>query len=251
MLLRPLCRFLFCAILIAAGSASAQTITVSAAISLREAMIELGPMFSAAHPGVEVKFNFGSSGALLTQIGRRESVDVFTSADLATMNLAASRRLIDPDTRAEIAGNQLVLIVPTARAGTQRTLRDLQNVDVRRIAVGNVSDVAAGRYARAALETQRLWRVLSPKFVFLPDVREVLGAVVRDEVDAGFVFRTDAQLAGDTVTIEMPVPLAQPVLYPIARVAASAHPEQAEQFISFMRSASARAVLQRLGFTPP
>jgi molybdate transport system substrate-binding protein len=251
MLTRWLCRFLICAICTGAGAVGAQTITVSAAISLREAMSALGAMFSAAHPGIEVGFNFGSSGAMLEQIARGAPVDVYASADLTTMNRAASRRLIDPATRTEVAGNQLVLIVPSTRNGALGTLRDLQAVDLRRIAVGSVADVPAGRYARTALEAQRLWRVLTPKFAYLPDVREVLGAVSRGEVDAGFVYRTDAMLAEDTVRIELPVPLAQPVLYPIARVTASAHPAAAERFIAFCRSAPAQAVLARYGFTPP
>jgi molybdate transport system substrate-binding protein len=116
--------------------------------------------------------------------------------------------------------------------------------DVRRIAVGSVANVPAGRYAKAALESQRLWATLTPKLVFAENVRQVLTYVGRGEVDAGFVYRSDALQAADKVRIDLVVPLAQPVLYPIARVAASKQPALADQFISFVKSAPAQPCLR-------
>ncbi|MEO7854841.1 MAG: molybdate ABC transporter substrate-binding protein [Rubrivivax sp.] len=251
MLIRWLCRCFLWSLLIGAGASGAQPITVSAAASLQDAMREIGAMFVTANPAIELKFNFASSGELLTQIARGAAVDVFASADIETMNRALSRRLIDADTRAELAGNQLVLITPTSRETGMRTLRDLLNVDVRRIGVGRVADVPAGRYAKAGLDAQRLWAALTRQLVFMSDVREVLNAVGRGELDAGFVYRTDALLEPNKVRIDLVVPLAQPVLYPIARVANSGQTVAAAKFIDFARSPPAQAVLARFGFTSP
>ncbi len=251
MLIRWLCRCLVWCVLIGAGASGAQTVTVSAAASLQDAMRELGRMFTADNPPIEVRFNFASSGDLLTQIARGTRVDVFASADLETMNRALSRRLIDAGTRTEFAGNQLVLVTPAARAAGLGTLRDLLAVDVRRIGIGRVADVPAGRYAKAALDAQRLFTPLRRQLVFMADVRAVLDAVSRGEVDAGFVYRTDALLEADKVRIDLVLPLAQPVLYPIARVVGSEQPLLAERFIAFVGSPAAQAVLARFGFTSP
>jgi molybdate transport system substrate-binding protein len=237
--------------LLGPAAALAQPLTVSAAASLQDAMREIGKSFSAQHPGVELNFNFASSGVLLTQIAQGAPVDVYASADQETMNRAMSRRLIDPSTRAEFAGNELVLISPASRPASLGTLRDLLRSDVRRIAVGSVASVPAGRYAKAALDSQRLWATLTPKLVFAENVRQVLAYVGRAEVEAGFVYRSDASQATDKVRIDLVVPMAQPVLYPIARVASSTQPVLAGQFIAFVKSAPAQAVLARHGFTSP
>lgn len=72
-------------------AAAAQQITVSAAASLTDAFKELGPKFEAAKPGATVRFNFAASGVLLQQIGQGAPVDVFASADQATMAAPPSR----------------------------------------------------------------------------------------------------------------------------------------------------------------
>ena len=242
---------LLCSALLGSGAALAQPITVSAASSLQDAMRELGKTFSAEHPGVELSFNFASSGALLTQIAQGAPVDVYASADLETMQRALARRLVDAATRVEFAGNELVLISPASRPASLGNLRDLLGAGVRYVAVGSVATVPAGRYAKAALDSQRLWTTLTPKLVFADNVRQVLTYVSRAEVDAGFVFRSDALQGADKVRIDLVVPLAQPVRYPIARVSASKQPALADEFIRFVRSAPAQAVLARHGFTAP
>ncbi len=83
-------------ILAVAGSASpaaGQDLTVSAAISLKNAFQEITPLFGQAHPGVQVRFNFGASGALAQQIKGGAPVDVFASAAPKDMDeLAAAGR---------------------------------------------------------------------------------------------------------------------------------------------------------------
>ncbi|MHB8162315.1 MAG: extracellular solute-binding protein, partial [Thermoleophilia bacterium] len=64
----------------AQGTGQQQTLTVSAAISLKDVFTELGRDYQAAHPGVEVKFNFGASGDLEQQIIGGAPVDIFASA---------------------------------------------------------------------------------------------------------------------------------------------------------------------------
>ena len=56
-----------------------------AASSLTNAFTQLGKEFEAAHPGTSVKFSFGSSSTLATQIEQGAPADVFASADQANM----------------------------------------------------------------------------------------------------------------------------------------------------------------------
>ena len=235
----------------AAAGASAQEITVSAAASLQNAMRDIGAAYQAAHAGAKVNFNVAASGPLLAQIAQGAPVDVFASADTETMDKAQTQKLIAPDSRANFAANELVLVSPLTQAPTLKALSDLGSAAVQRIAVGTPSSVPAGHYTQVALEAAGLWARLTPKFVFAENVRQALNYVSRAEVDAGFVYRTDALIDKDKVRIDFAVPGAGVVLYPIARVAASANSAGADEFIAFVKSAPGQAVLARYGFKQP
>jgi molybdate transport system substrate-binding protein len=229
--------------------ASGQQLTVSAAASLTDAFKEMAPRFEASKPGVTLRFNFAASGVLLQQIAQGAPVDVFVSADQETMNRGVEQKAIAADTRRDFASNSLVLITPTA--GHVKSLRELMQADVKRVAVGKPASVPAGRYSQQALESAQLWAGLSPKLVFADNVRQVLDYVARGEVEAGLVYRTDAELAKDKVHIAMTVAGHSPVTYPAAVVADSKQAALARDFVAFLSGAEAQAILARYGFGKP
>lgn len=231
--------------------AAAQQLTVSAAASLTDAFREIGPKFEAARPGATLRFNFAASGVLLQQIVQGAPVDVFVSADQDTMNRAVDQQVIAADTRRNFAANSLVLVSPAQGAPTIASLADLNKVAVKRIAVGKVASVPVGRYTRQALEGAQLWAVLQPKIVYADNVRQVLDYVSRGEVEAGFVYRTDAELQKGKVRIVMTVGGHAPVAYPAAVVADSRQPALARDFVSYLNGADAQAILARHGFGTP
>jgi molybdate transport system substrate-binding protein len=234
-----------------ARGAAAQEITVSAAASLQNAMREIGAAYKAANPGATVNFNFAASGALLAQLAQGAPVDVFASADAETMDKAQAQRLIAAPSRVDFAANELVLVSPLAKPARVGSLADLARPQVQRITLGSPSSVPAGRYAQRALEQAGLWAPLAPKLVFAENVRQALNYVARAEVEAGFVYRTDALLDAGTVRIDFAVPGAGSVRYPIARVAASRQAAAADAFIDFVRGAPGQTVLARFGFGRP
>ncbi len=231
--------------------ASAQQLTVSAAASLTDAFKEIGPKFEAARPGASVRFNFAASGVLLQQIAQGAPADVFASADQETMNRGVEQKLVAADSRHDFAANSLVLITPAQGAPAVATLADLGKPAVKRIAVGKVASVPVGRYTQQALEGAQLWGALQPKIVFADNVRQVLDYVSRGEVEAAFVYRTDAELAKGKVAIAMTVGGHAPVTYPAAIVADSKQPALARDFVAFLAGAEAQAILARYGFGRP
>jgi molybdate transport system substrate-binding protein len=230
---------------------SAQPITVSAAASLTDAFKELGAKFEASRPGVNVRLNFAASGVLLQQINQGAPVDVFASADQETMDRAAAQKLIDIATRKNFASNALVLIEPAQGGVGIRTLQDLAAAPVRKIAIGKIATVPVGRYTRQALDMARLWTTLEPKFVQADSVRQVLDYVARGEVEAGFVYRTDAAVLGDKVRIVLSPPGAAPVSYPMAVVAGSRQQALARDFLAFIAGDAGQQTLARFGFAKP
>jgi molybdate transport system substrate-binding protein len=232
-------------------AAAAQQITVSAAASLTDAFKEIGPRFEAAKPGATVRFNFAASGVLLQQIGQGAPVDVFASADQETMNRGVEQKLIDTATRKDFVTNSLVLIEPAKDGVGVKSLQDLTGASVKKIAVGKTATVPVGRYTKQVLDGANLWTVLEPKFVQADSVRQVLDYVSRGEVEAGFVYRTDAAVAGDKVKIVHSPSGSSPVTYPIAVVAESRQKAVAADFLNFLATDAAREVLTRYGFGKP
>ncbi len=224
---------------------AADEVLVSAAASLTEAFTEMGKAYEAKNPGVAVKFNFAASGQLLQQIAQGAPVDIFASADQKTMDTAEEKGLIVSGTRRDFAGNRLVLITPPGSkyVGSLADIRGLS-----RIAIGNPEFVPAGRYVKAMLEKEGIWKDVEKSLILGVSVRQVLDYVARGEVDAGFVFATDATLAGDRVVGALEFSPPTPITYPISVVKGSAKAGLAESFISFVLSGDGKAILARYGF---
>lgn len=238
-------------LLLGSAACSAQELVVSAAASLTNAFQAVGKSFEQARPGAKVTFNFAASGPLLAQIQQGAPVDVFASADQETMNRAASANLIAPATRVDFAANTLVLIVPTASTQAPRQLGDLASAAFQRISTGTPATVPVGRYTMEAIDKAGLTSALQTRWIYGESVRQVLNYVVRGEVDAGIVYRTDALVEPDKARIVLTVPTVTPVTYPIAQIAASKNAGLAAEFIAYVRSAPGQEILQRYGFSKP
>jgi molybdate transport system substrate-binding protein len=232
-------------------SAQAADLTVSAASSLTNALRDIAPLFEAAHPGTQLQLNFGASGALLQQIAKGAPVDVFASADQETMNQAQAQGLIKTEQRRNFVSNALVVIVPNRASKAPRALADLSQPAYARIAIGLPASVPVGRYTKGVLEAAKLWGAIEPKTIGANNVRQALDYVARAEVDAGFVYATDAALMADKVKVAFSVPTAQPILYPVAPLTSAPNAEAATKFVDFLLTSPAQAVLAKYGFGKP
>ncbi|GIP24139.1 molybdate ABC transporter substrate-binding protein [Paenibacillus sp. J22TS3] len=236
------------------GSKEKQTqieLVISAAASLKDSLNELKPAFEKEHPNVRLLFNFGASGALQKQIEQGVPADVFLSAGQKQMDALIDKKLVDPGESTPMLKNDLVLIA-AAGAKSPATLESLGDDGVSRIAVGEPESVPAGQYTKEALEHYKLWDKLKPKLVFAKDVRQVLTYVETGNVEAGFVYRSDAQTstkAGVMFTID---PLShRAIVYPEGIVKATQHPQEAKAFYNFMTSKTAQHVFTKYGFSLP
>jgi molybdate transport system substrate-binding protein len=239
--------------LAAAATASAQPVTVSAAISMKDAVSELGRGFAASHPGVTLFYNWASSGELQKQIEAGAPIDLFISAAVLQMDELEKRKLIVPGTRKVFARNLLTVIKPADSRIDIVKPSDLVEARVARIVVGNPRAAPAGQYAEESLRALGLWDRLRPKFVFAENVRQALDYVARGEVDAGFVYTTDAAARGQAVkeAFRPGEDTYRPVVYPAAVVTGARQPALARAFIDLLVSREGQAVLARYGFQPP
>lgn len=231
--------------------AIAGEITVSAAASLTNAFKDIAQSFEAQNSGTKVRLNFGASGALLQQIEKGAPVDVFASADQETMDQATQKNLIVSVSRRDFARNTLVLVVPSDSRLKLHHLGDLTQAGVTKVAIGNPASVPVGRYTRSALETANLWTAVNAKAINTQNVRQSLDYVARGEVEAGFVYATDAAIMPNKVKVAFTVPLKQSIHYPIAVASDSGSRSEAQSFVNFVLSPNGQAILSRYGFSKP
>ena len=245
------------------ASAEDATVTVFAAASLKNALDDVDQAFTRKS-GVRVVASYAASSALIKQIENGAPADVFVSADLDWMDYGARHKLIKQDTSVDLLGNQLVLIAPK-EAGIPLPYHPPQAENGRigvigpgfdlarlagdgRIVTGDVRAVPIGKYAKAALEKLGLWASVAPKLAMTENVRAALTLVARGEAALGIVYATDAAAEPNAKVVGMfPADSHPPIVYPAALTAAAKPP--AAQYLAFLRSAAARAVFQRYGFT--
>ena len=250
-MMKRLCMLVAVSLILVPSSGRAADLTISAAASLSNAFTDLARAYEKANPGTRVLLNFGSSGSLLQQISRGAPVDVFASADLETMDRAEKQDLIVRDTRSNFAANKLVVVLPSGSASSVSALADLRDAQFARLSIGIPDSVPAGRYAKQALELAGQWEALDGKYIFGQNVRQVLDYVARGEVDAGFVYATDAELMKDKVKVALEAKVEKPILYPVAAVKGSGNENGARRFVDFVKADAGQQVLARYGFARP
>jgi molybdate transport system substrate-binding protein len=232
-----------------ATNTQARQIVVSAAISLKEALNEIGRLYQE-RTGTKVTFSFAASGELEKQIEAGAPVDVYASAGEREMDQLQAKELIDQATRADFARNTLVLVVPADFKTPLHSFADLEEPGVRRIAIGNPKTVPAGQYSQELFRNIQLWSRVKSRLVLAENVRQVLDYVVRGEVEAGIVYATDVQIAqGKAVMVaRAPDRDYSPILYPIAVVKDSTNAQAAKEFVDLVRSTDGIQILEKHGF---
>jgi molybdate transport system substrate-binding protein len=222
------------------------SITVFAAASLTDAFDEVGAAFEDANPHVSVELNHDGSSSLRDQILAGAPVDVFASANTSTMDAVAEGGAVDgaPET---FVTNVLEIAVPTGNPGEIEGLDDFGD-DSKLIGLC-AEEVPCGEFGREALANAG---VTPAPDTNEPDVRSLLDKVASGDLDAGLVYVTDVESAGDAVEgIEIPEADNVVAEYPIATLAEAGSPEVADAFVEFVLSDGGQAILGSHGFGPP
>ena len=225
-------------------------ILVAAAASLEYAYEEeLIPMFEEENPGVTVKGTYDSSGKLQTQLEEGLEADVFMSAATQQMDALTEEGFVDGESVTDLLENQIVLITSAENELGLAEFTDITKADT--IAIGDPASVPAGQYAQEALTSLGIWDEVLAKSSLGTNVTEVLNWVAEGSAQAGIVYATDAATT-DNVKVIAQAPegsLAEPAIYPVGLVSASAHQEEAQAFLDFLQSDEAMAVFEAYGFT--
>lgn len=238
-------------LMLAPLAARAQQLTVFAAASLTDAMKDVSAEWVAAgHP--ELRLSFGASSTLARQIEQGAPANVFASADVKWMAYLTEKNLIAPDTRKDLLGNDLVLVVPSDKPlhVAIETGFDLMSLlgSTGRLATGDPAHVPVGIYAEQALRKLGLWDKVELRLARTDDVRSALLLVERGEAPAAIVYGTDAA-ASSCVSVAgiFPASSHDAITYPFAVTKAGDTPD-ARGLMTFLAGPQARAIFVKRGF---
>lgn len=252
--------FLVVSVLFGSGAAlSAKPVrapVVLAAASLQPAMEEVGRAWVArGHPAPV--FAFAASSILARQVEAGAPADIFLSADEEWVDYLQQRGLVAPRSRVDLLGNRLALVAAKDVAAKD----DARRMAIRpgfplakmlgssRLAVADTESVPAGRYAKAALVSLRVWDSVADKLAPAENVRAALAMVERGLTPLGIVYATDAKGSAKVRLVGLFPPGSHPpIRYPMVALARSRNP-QAQAFRRFLMSPPARAIFVRYGFT--
>lgn len=229
-------------------NAQSTNLTVSAAVSLKDALTNIQSLYQKSQANIKLTYNFGSSGSLQQQIEQGAPVDIFLSAASKQMDALAAKNLLLPGSRSNLLTNQLVLVASPSQKAIAK-ISDLARPDIEKIAIGEPKSVPAGQYAEQTLRYYKLFDRLKSKLVFAKDVRQVLTYVETGNISTGFVYQTDANtLKKVRVAATAPSPSHQPIVYPIAILKDSKNKAAARSFLQFLKSKPAQAAFKKYGF---
>ncbi len=230
-------------------SAQAAQLTVHAAASLTDAIKQISATYEK-QSGDQLRLNFDASSILARQIEEGAPGDIFLSADEAKMDQLEKAHRLAPGTRKSLLSNTLVIVVPTEGGLPIHSAADLAEGQIKKIALAQPSTVPAGIYAKEYLTAQRLWDKVSAKVIPTQNVRAALAAVESGNVEAGFVYKTDALISKKVkIAWEIPAAAGPKISYPVAALAGSSDLPASKKFLVYLESEPALAVFRKFGFT--
>ena len=231
--------------------ANDRTLIIFAAASMKNALDDVDASYTAK-TGTKIVASYAASSVLAKQLEQSAPADIFISADLEWMDYSAGKKTINDASRLNLLGNKLVLIAPKDSKIDNVTIG--QGFDLAklagdgRIATGDVASVPVGKYAKSALEKLGAWQAAQPKFAMADNVRAALTLVARGEAVLGIVYETDAKVEpGVKVVGAFPADSHPAIIYPVA--ATTTAKAEASSYLTFLRSAAAKTIFEKYGFT--
>jgi molybdate transport system substrate-binding protein len=232
---------------LALHNANATEVNVYAAASLTDVMKEIAANYEKQSSD-KIVFNFGASSLLARQIIEGAPADIFFSADEAKMDDLQKAGLIVTETRRDLLSNALVIVVPNDNKLTVASPDELLT-KTQKIAIADPRAVPAGIYTKEYLSGLRLWDKLELEMVPTENVRAALAAVESGDVDAGFVYKTDANISKKVkIAFSVPVEKGPAIRYPVAIVKEAKNKSAAEEFLRYLESDTARKLFEQYGF---
>ncbi len=236
-------------------AADPQPLLIAAAADLKFALDDVLTDFRKAHPDLDPKATYGSSGTLFAQIDNGAPFDLFLSADVKFPRQLAEHGKADKDTLFSYAIGHLVVWVPKeSKLDVTQGIAVLKDAAIKKIAIANPKVAPYGAAAEAALKKLGVYEAISSKIVLGENIAQTAQFVESGAADIGLVSLSLAlspkmkdagrywEVPGDAFPkLEQAGILCQ----------GGANAAGAKQLREYLGTPPARAILRRYGFALP
>ncbi len=228
------------------NTATGGSIIVFAAASLKAAFTDIGEQFKTDNPGTSVEFSFAGSSDLVTQLTQGAPADVFASADTRNMDKVVGAKLVEGQP-VDFATNTLTIVTAPGNPKQINTFQDLAKPGTAVVICA--APVPCGG---ATEKVEQAAGVTLAPVSEESSVTDVLNKVTTGQADAGVVYVTDAQAAGDKVA-EVPFAESSQAVntYPIAVLKQSKDGALAQKFVDLVIAEAGQKALAKHGFAAP
>jgi molybdate transport system substrate-binding protein len=222
---------------------------VAAAADLQTVLPELADAFTRASGASRPELVFGASGQLARQVAQGAPIDLFLSADRRFVEELVDQKILLADTARDYAQGTLCLVVHRSAGEVVRELGNLNEAQVRRVAIANPETAPYGRAAKQVLMAAGLWDSLKPKLVYAENVRQAYQYVQSGNAEAGLVGRSLADPA-EVIRVDVDPRLHDPIIQRLGVVRDSSRVDAARAFADFLLGPEAQQIFLDHGFQP-
>ena len=232
-----------------AHAQTSETFTIAVSSGLKDVFRKILPLYEARNRDVNVRVIYAQSKTLLKQIEEGAPVDVFIPSAYEELDQLDQKKLLIQDTKQVYARTALVLITNTAFPATIGSIRDLETLPVRRIAIGDPATSGVGQDAVQFLKYQNLEPRLKSQYLYGEHSRAVLDLVSKGEAELGLVYRTDAiPVKRVRILDTAPATSHKPITYGLAAPWTSENVFRVRDFLAFLLSEPIQTELKKFGF---
>lgn len=248
------------------GSAfGGETLVIAGSPSLAVPLDALSRAFETAHPGVKVQLHYGSGLELRQMIATMQNRDgskffigsgpihVIAPGGDELITRLEMRYYVLPESRTPYATASLVLVVPESLVDAPSSFEAIAHDARIRIAVADPKLTVLGQKTDELLRAVGGAEVWTGRLDVATDARGVFDHLMNGKADAAIVFGPDAVREANRVRVVAAAPgkLDRPVTYSMAMERYCPNRSLCEEFLGFVRSLDAEAIIKQLGYGVP
>ena len=196
-------------------------ILLFAPISLSEVIKEIVKPYNILNDKINIKLVFMGTSQLAMQVKNGARPDIFISANKDWMDYLEEKEIILKKYRKNFLYNSLVVI--TNKKNNIKKIKNINELEKTllksktKISLAMTNSIPAGIYAKNYLQNMGIWKKISYNFVESINVRAALNYVVRNDLEFGIVYKTEAYSSNKIKIIYfIEADMHQKITYPIA-----------------------------------
>ncbi len=242
---------------------AAETFVIAASPSVRVPLETLARAFEAIHPDVQVYLSFERGLDLRRTIAQLENkgtivvehgpVHLVAPGGDELLTRLAQKQYVFPESRTLYATRPLVLIVPESLVDAPTSFESITQDARWRVAVADPVITPLGQETAACLQSLGIAQALAGRLDVALDASAVLDHVLSGEADVGILFGPDAVAERERIRVAAVAPEGhhRPHMYSMAMERSCPNRTRCAEFLSFVRSSSAKDQLRQLGYGLP